>query len=113
LDWPAVTPVLDALWEAYTAAGASEYGVETETVLAKLEDQAAARAAVRELVRGGYLETVADIDQSDIPPAVRPTPLTLQLLAGWPGGTAEAALDELIAALDQAYSNHRLLFKPP
>jgi hypothetical protein len=102
LDWRAVTPVLDALWEAYTANGAPEYGVATATVLRTFEDSAGAGAAVRELVRGGYLETVADSDQSDIPQAVRPLPLTFQLLAGWPGGTAEAALDELVAALDKA-----------
>lgn len=102
LDWTAVTPVLDSLWEAYVAAGAPEHGVETEPVLRELEEPAAGRAAVRELVRGGYLEALADVEQADIPLVVRPTPPTFQLLAGWPGGTPEAALAELVAALDQA-----------
>jgi hypothetical protein len=102
LDWPAVSSVLDAFHEAYTRAGAPEHGVETETVLRQLEDPSPARAAVRELVRGGYLEELAGVEQSDVPTLVRPTTATLQMLAGWPGGNAEAALDEFVAMLDQA-----------
>jgi hypothetical protein len=101
LDWSAVNPVLEALFEAYTQAGAPEYGIASEPVLRGLEDPAAGRPAVRELVRGGYLETVNEQDQSDIPSEVRPTPLTLQLIARWPGSGAEAALGELVAAIDE------------
>jgi hypothetical protein len=102
LDWSVVNPVLEAFYHAYTQAGAPEHGVESEPVLRTLDDPAAARASMRELVRGGYLEEVTGVDQSDIPGAVRPTPATLQLLARWPGSNSEAALAELVSALDQA-----------
>ena len=105
LDWSEVNPVLESFYEAYVEAGAPEYGLESEAVLRLTEDPAGARAALRELVRGGYLEELADNDGSDIPLVVRPTPLTLQLLAGWPGSSSEAALDELVAALDQAIAS--------
>jgi hypothetical protein len=102
LDWPAVAPVLDAFCEGYTAAGAPEHGIETEAVLGEAENSGAARAATGDLVHGGYLEAVTDVDQSDVPITVRPTLITLRLLAGWPGGTAEAALDELVRAPNKA-----------
>ena len=102
LDWQAVTPVLEAFYAAYEGAGAPEYGVGTEVVLRETDDPAAARAALRELVRNGYLETTAEDDQGDVPITVRPTHDTMKLLAGWPGGNAEAALDEIVAALDRA-----------
>jgi hypothetical protein len=102
LDWAAVTPVLDSLWGAYVVAGAPEHGVETEPVLRDLDEPTAGRAAVRELVRGGFLEALLDVEQADVPSAVRPTPLTLQLFAGWPGSASEAILDQLIAAMSEA-----------
>jgi hypothetical protein len=102
LDWSAVNPVLEAFYDAYTQAGAPEHGIESEPVLRTIEDPEGARAALRELVRGGYLEGLADVEQVDIPLAVRPTPATLQLLARWPGSNSEAALAELVSALDQA-----------
>jgi hypothetical protein len=57
---------LDAFYEAYAAAGASEHGIEIEAVLREVEDSGAARAATRQLVHGGYLEAVTDVDQSDV-----------------------------------------------
>ncbi len=56
-------------------------------------------------MRGGHLEALADDESSDVPLAIRPSTETLKLLAGWPGGTAEAALDELVNALDQAIAS--------
>ncbi len=102
LDWAVVNPVLEAFYDAYAQAGAPELGVESEPVLRTLEDQDGARAALRELVRGGYLEGVAGVEEVDIPLVVRPTTATLQLLARWPGSSAEAALADLVAELDQA-----------
>lgn len=104
LDWSAVNPILERTYKAYTDAGAPEFGIETAKVLGGVEDPVSSRVAIRELVRAGYLEAVIDTDVSDIPVIVRPMPVTLQLLAGWPGGTAEAALDELMEALDRAIS---------
>jgi hypothetical protein len=102
LDWRVVTPVLDAVYAAYVAAGAPEHGVESAVVLLEIGSPKGGRAALRELVRGGYLEALTEVEQSDIPLAVRPTTSTLHLLAGWPRGTADAALGELVAALDDA-----------
>ncbi len=101
LDWSAVNPVLEAFYDAYTQAGAPEYGVASGPVLAGLEDPAAGRPALRELVRGGYLEAIDEHDQSDVPSTVRPTTQTLQLMARWPASAAEAALGELVSALDE------------
>jgi hypothetical protein len=105
LDWSAVNPVLEIFYEAYVEAGAPEHGIESETVLRRTADPAGARAALRELVRGGYLDELADAEGVDIPLVVRPTTLALQLLAGWPGSSPEAALDELVVALDQAIAS--------
>jgi hypothetical protein len=103
LDWPAVTPVLDCVYEMYTEDGAPEYGVPSEEVLREVDGHEAGRAALRELVRAGYLEETSTPDRlAELPRTVRPTPLTLQLLAGWPVSSAEAVLDQLVAALDQA-----------
>jgi hypothetical protein len=102
LDWHEVTPVLEAFYDAYTSAGAPEYGIESQPVLATLEDPEGGRARLRELLRGGYLEGLTDVDEIDIPLTVRPTTTTLQLLGRWPGSNPEAALDELVAALDEA-----------
>lgn len=102
LDWSAVNPVLEHFYDAYVEAGAPEHGVESEAVLRRTDDPGSGRAALRELVRAGYLEGLTEVEQVDIPLSVRPTPSTLQLLAGWPGSTPEAALDELVGALDQA-----------
>lgn len=105
LDWSTVNQVLEHFFRAYVDAGAPEHGIESEAVLSLECDPESARAALRELVRGNYLEELAEIEQMDIPLAVRPTTLTLQLFAGWPGSSSEAALDEFVVALDQAIAS--------
>lgn len=100
LGWLEARRVLSAIFDTYQTAGAPARGVPTGGVIEQADDPGSAGAALRELVRGGYLEVVIDADQVDVPIAVRPTPLTLQLFAGWPG-SPEAALEELVAALNQ------------
>jgi len=51
-------------------------------------------------------EALTDVDQSDVPLTVRPTPITLQLLAGCPDGSAEAALDELVGGNRRGDQGH-------
>jgi hypothetical protein len=100
LAWPGASKVLKAVFDAYVAAGAPEHGVPTSGVVQAADDQSSTGAALRELVRGAYLETTIDADQVDVPLAVRPTTLTLQYFAGWPG-SSQTALDELVTALDK------------
>lgn len=100
LDWPSVNPVLERFLEAYESQGAPEHGVECQVVLNALDDPAGSRALVRELVRGGYLDAVNEIDQSDIPVTVRPSSVALRVMARWPETGPEAALDGLVEALN-------------
>ena len=72
-----------------------------EAVLRETDNPESARAALRELVRGGYLEGLADVEQVDIPLVVRPTPLAVQQLGGWPGSTAEEVVDGLVTELSR------------
>ena len=74
-------------------------------MLRELDDPVGGRAAVRELVRAGYLEAVTDVEQSDVPVTVRPSLIGLQLLAGWPGSSGEAALAGLVNAIDIAIAS--------
>jgi hypothetical protein len=57
---------------------------------------------VRELVRGGYLDAVNEIDQSDIPVTVRPSLIALRIMGRWPVTAPEAALGGLVEALNTA-----------
>lgn len=90
---------------AYESQGAPEHGVECQAVLNALDDSAGSRALVRELVRGGYLDAVNEIDQSDIPVTVRPSPIALRIMARWPETGPEAALDGLVEALNTAIAS--------
>ncbi len=98
LEWSAVSGVLAQVYQAYVTAGAPENGVDT-TSLDGANDPTS-KAAVRELARAGYLEDVLEIDGLEVPRLVRPTPLALERVAGWPGSSAQAALDDLVAAID-------------
>ena len=100
LDWSVVSGVLKQVYEAYRAIGAPEHGVETAALINDADEPGSVRAALRELARAGYLEDLAEDDWQPAPRLVRPTPLALERVAGWPGSSAQAALDELVAALD-------------
>lgn len=105
LDWPSVNPVLERFLEAYESQGAPEHGVECQAVLNGLDDPAGSRALLRELVRGGYLDAVNEIDQSDIPVTVRPSLVALRIMARWPETEPEAALDGLVEDLNTAIAS--------
>jgi hypothetical protein len=105
LDWPSVSPLLELFLDSYEAQGAPEYGVECRSVLNRLDDPINSRALVRELVRGGYLDAVNEIDQSDIPVTVRPSLVALRIMGRWPATAPEVALDGLVEALNTAIAS--------
>jgi hypothetical protein len=98
LDWPAARPVLERLYAMYKDAGAPEKGVD---VLPLVEDSEAGRqnqAVIGQIVRSGLLEVV--FEGAAGPRTVRPSPDTFRMLAGWPSGSGDDALNELVAALN-------------
>jgi hypothetical protein len=99
LTWPMARSILRLMFEAYVQQGAPTRGVAAEGLVEHLEDPASAAAALRELVRAGYLEPV-HAGQGDIPVLVRPTTKALQLEAGWPATGAEDVVGELVEMLD-------------
>jgi hypothetical protein len=100
LSWPAARAVLHQLYKQYAAQSAPEAGVETMPIVGAANDAASTKAAIRELIRDGYLVVIADNDVNDVPWVVRPTPKTLQVEEGWPGGSPEAAITDLVEALE-------------
>jgi hypothetical protein len=99
LSWSAALPVLHLLYEEYVGHSAPEAGIKTLVLVDSADDPASMKAAIRELARDGYLEIVFG-GQGDVPVSVRPTPKALQLEAGWPGSSAEAAIGDLVEALN-------------
>jgi hypothetical protein len=99
LTWPMARPVLRLVYDAYVRAGAPERGVAAAELVERLDDRASAAAALRELVRAGYLEPV-HAGQGDVPVLVRPTTKALQLEAGWPSTAAEDVVAEIVEMLD-------------
>jgi hypothetical protein len=77
-------------------------GVDISGLVGVEADDDAIQAVVRALVDAGYLavhfESAAGIQM------VSPTPKTLELEAGWPSSSAQAAVDELVVALDAEIS---------
>jgi hypothetical protein len=100
LDWSSSGPMLHRIFEAYEAAGAPERGVHVPPLVEASDDPASAAAAARELVRDDWLEVVHG-GQGDVPVLVRPSPKALRLEAGWPGSSADAAVNALVAALER------------
>ena len=59
-------------------------------------------AALQSLARGDYVDVTDDgPDQADGPRLFALTDKALQLVAGWPSTTGEAALQKLLAELDE------------
>jgi hypothetical protein len=98
LDWAGARPVLRQIFEAYQDAGAPEKGVDALAIAERSDERLATEARIRELVRSGLLDVV--FGSAAGPRLVRPSPTALQMLAGWPSGPAQDALDGLVQALD-------------
>jgi hypothetical protein len=105
LTWEAAArPMLTTVYEAWIARGAPSDGVLTSVVLDEFEDDDIERAArlVALLVQGDYLARVGSISTQHGPVAVTVTERGLQVVAGWPATTGEAAAGALLEALDRA-----------
>jgi hypothetical protein len=108
LDWnTAILPVLEAANEcSCEPEGFANLGeVDVDAVNRHLERKRhdpRTVAALRSLARGGYIEvTDGGPDQVDGPRLFALTDKALQLVAGWPSTTGEAALQKLLAELEE------------
>lgn len=97
LDWPAARPLLEQIYDQYQEEGAPARGVDTLPMTSDKETGQRVAAIVRELARSGFLEVVWA--SADGPRMVRPSPVTLQMLGGWPVDGAQEALTGLVDAL--------------
>jgi hypothetical protein len=100
VDWDRARPLLEQVYETYLDAGAPEEGIDALRVTQLHEDLRQAQALIRELIRDDWLvEGLVELDQADF---VRPSPKAIRTFGGWPGGSAQDALNEFVEDLDQA-----------
>jgi hypothetical protein len=104
LAWPGPKPTLENVMEAYEQQSAPEAGIKTPAIVEASEDQAAAAAHLRELLRTGFLES-SYAGSGEYPVTVRPTEKSLRLLKGWPEGSANDVVENLLAMLDAEIAN--------
>lgn len=98
LGWDAARPLLEAIVAAYEAGGAPEFGIDVQSVADDASTENAQAALLRQLRLHDLVETSGETDSTG-PRWVAPTARALQLLRRWPASSAEAILDELVAAL--------------
>src|SRR3954452_6862525 len=108
LDWnTAVLPVVEAAYECSgEPEGFAELGeVDVDALnrrLGRERHDARTLAVLRTLARGGYIDVIDDgVDQVEGPRVFALNDRALQLVAGWPSTTGEAALQKLVAELDE------------
>jgi hypothetical protein len=97
-------PTLEVAYRLWAARGAPREGVTTTSIfneLHKTPEQQTART-IALLVEGNYLARASALSTEFGPTAVSVTERGLQVVAGWPATTAEAAAGSLLAALEQA-----------
>lgn len=103
LSWPAVRPVLHAVVDLWTAAGAPLGGyVAMRSIAERLSvppDDLATARAIEALARNDWLDASYD-DETDELEAM-PTMRGLAARRGWPGGDPEVAAERLLATLDE------------
>jgi hypothetical protein len=104
LEWATnVLPVLQAARQAAEAAppdmGASQDAVN-ELLGRGAGDETTARV-LHELEQAGYIRETLDFDQGIGPTHFVLTEKALQVVAGWPGGGADAAYERLVALLEE------------
>jgi|BarGraIncu00222A_1022003.scaffolds.fasta_scaffold39704_2 hypothetical protein len=98
LDWPAARPLLEEIYQRYQDEGAAARGVNTFPMTGDETTGRQATAVVRELVRSKLLDVTRGT--ADRPHWVRPTPLALRMLGGWPADGAQEVLSGLVEALN-------------
>jgi hypothetical protein len=69
--------------------------------LARERHDARTALVLRHLADGGYIRTVHETDQIPEPSVFALEERALQLVAGWPSTSGEAALEKLLAVLDE------------
>jgi hypothetical protein len=102
LDWSEARVLLHDLYDMWLVNGAADEGIYLDSFYAEAVDLKQTEALVRELCRDGYLDVT--FNSADGPRGVRPSSKTLKLEAGWPAGTGEAAIADLVQALDREIS---------
>ncbi len=98
LEWSSARPVLRHIFDAYQDRGAPRRGVDVIAIADDFGERATFDVYVRELARTGYLDVMTGTAAK--PRLVKPSPTALQMLAGWPSGAAEDALEGLAHAID-------------
>jgi hypothetical protein len=103
LNWSAVRPVLHAIVDLWTEAGAPLGSFVAASSIAKrldrAEDDLSIARAIETLARNDWLEASYD-DATDELEAM-PTMRGLVATRGWPGGDGEVAAERLLSALDE------------
>lgn len=105
LSWEeAGRPTLETAYRLWAARGAPSEGVLTTKVIDAMGEEHEERSIriVALLVQDDYLAPVSVLGTQYGPTAVTVTARGLQVVAGWPATTAEAAAGSLLAALEQA-----------
>jgi hypothetical protein len=104
LDWETrALPVLRAVAQAYSKQP-NHLGVSSEAVLAELgadADPYAVGLVLNDLVRASYIEETLGTDQHVGPAWCQLAEKGLQVTAGWPASSGEAAFGRLISLIDE------------
>lgn len=103
MDWKTeMWPVLEAVYRAYSNrpsdTGISQAAINQE--LGRGEKDEKTGLALHALERADYVRKTLDYEQATGPAFCEPTEKALQLLAGWPATSGEAAFAQLLQALD-------------
>lgn len=102
LNWSAVRPVLHAVVDLWTEAGAPHGGViKFGAIAERLErdsDDLGTMRAIEALARNDWLDAAYDDETDELGAA--PTMRGLVATRGWPGGDGEVAAERLLSALD-------------
>jgi hypothetical protein len=105
LSWEgAGRPTLEAAYKLWVARGAPRDGVLTTKVIDAIGEEHEERSVriVALLLQDDYVAAVSELGTQYGPTAITVTARGLQVVAGWPATTAEAAAGSLLAALEQA-----------
>ena len=94
-------PVLNAVYGIYTRTGDR---VSQDAVNAELGRESGDEHTSRVLAKlheGGWITSIASVDQVEGPLICEPAPKTLELLANWPTERGDMALGHLIHLLEE------------
>jgi hypothetical protein len=104
ISWPAIDPVLQAVYVAYASSPAAGLGVSREAIddaLGRSHDDMRIGRALHELVRTGWLESRMQSDTRIGPSYVELTEKALRRVAGWPGDVSDSAASQLLDLIQE------------